>query len=322
MKNLLSVGKNVYMKEGTATAIKDAQCIFFDCDGVLVDVRCSYDETICKTVDILLERFAGVKKNPVPITVPIIDAFKVSGGFNDEVDLAYAASLCIAHGMSEEYVLNAAQAADSTGLESVEKYLADSPKAAMMREKLAYPADGKGIVYDIFDSVFYGDELYASLDRNDVGVRQKPGLVERDKIILDSKLALDLKSRFGRKPGIVTGRGMFSISHTLGDLLENFDLKNSAFLEDEPRKMAKPNPESLIRCMEGMGIENAIFVGDSSEDLLLAQRACESGRTVTFCGIIGTSLDPRKKLELFDSMGAQMAVDSVLLLPEILSRGS
>ena len=128
MKNLLSVGKNVYMKEGTATAIKDAQCIFFDCDGVLVDVRCSYDETICKTVDILLERFAGVKKNPVPITVPIIDAFKVSGGFNDEVDLAYAASLCIAHGMSEEYVLNAAQAADSTGLESVEKYLADSPK--------------------------------------------------------------------------------------------------------------------------------------------------------------------------------------------------
>ena len=182
-------------------------------------------------MDILLERFAGVKKNPVPITVPIIDAFKVSGGFNDEVDLAYAASLCIAHGMSEEYVLNAAQAADSTGLESVEKYLADSPKAAMMREKLAYPADGKGIVYDIFDSVFYGDELYASLDRNDVGVRQKPGLVERDKIILDSKLALELKSRFGRKPGIVTGRGMFSISHTLGDLLENFDMENSAFLD-------------------------------------------------------------------------------------------
>ena len=174
----------------------------------------------------------------------------------------------------------------------------------------------------INDSVFYGDELYASLDRNDVGVRQKPGLVERDKIILDSKLALDLKSRFGRKPGIVTGRGMFSISHTLGDLLENFDMENSAFLEDEPRKMAKPNPESLIRCMEGMGIENAIFVGDSSEDLLLAQRACESGRTVTFCGIIGTSLDPRKKLELFDNMGAQMAVDSVLLLPEILNRGS
>ena len=63
---------------------------------------------------------------------------------------------------------------------------------------------------------------------------------------------------------------MFSISHTLGDLLENFDMENSAFLEDEPRKMAKPNPESLIHCMEGMGIENAIFVGDSSEDLLLA----------------------------------------------------
>ena len=188
----------------------------------------------------------------------------------------------------------------------------------MMRENISC----RWFVYDIFDSVFYGDELYASLDRNDVGVRQKPGLVERDKIILDSKLALDLKSRFGRKPGIVTGRGMFSISHTLGDLLENFDLENSAFLEDEPRKMAKPNPESLIRCMEGMGIENAIFVGDSSEDLLLAQRACESGRTVTFCGIIGTSLDPRKKLELFDNMGAQMAVDSVLLLPEILNRGS
>ena len=35
----------------------------------------------------------------------------------------------------------------------MEKY-PDSPKAAMMREKLVYPADGKGIVYDIFDLYF------------------------------------------------------------------------------------------------------------------------------------------------------------------------
>ncbi len=319
MKKLLPAGNGAYMEKNAAAAVSKAQCIFFDCDGVLVDVSSSYDETIRRTVDILLERFAGLEKNPVPVTVQIIDAFKALGGFNNEIDLAYAASLCIAHGMNEEYVMSAAHAADSTGLESVEKYLADSPKAAMLREKLAYPGDGKGIVYDIFDSVFYGAELYASLNRKDVGVLQKSGLIEHDKIIINDNIISNLTTMFGRKPGIVTGRGMYSIRHTLKDMLESFDLKNSVFLEDELRKMAKPNPESLVRCMSGMGIERAIFVGDSSEDLLLAQGASKFGRTVTFCGIIGTSLDPMEKLELFDRMGAPMAVDSVLLLPNVLS---
>ena len=48
-------------------------------------------------------------------------------------------------------------------LDKISVVLADSPKAAMMREKLAYPAEyGKGIpcLHDIFDSVFYGfDEV-------------------------------------------------------------------------------------------------------------------------------------------------------------------
>ncbi|KKL54404.1 hypothetical protein LCGC14_2265730, partial [marine sediment metagenome] len=31
------------------------------------------------------------------------------------------------------------------------------------------------------------------------------------------------------------------------ELLEQFDLKHSVFLEDESRELAKPNPSSLIR---------------------------------------------------------------------------
>ncbi|MDI1495997.1 MAG: phosphatase [Cenarchaeum symbiont of Oopsacas minuta] len=320
---MISIGKGVYARKDIAAQINAAQCIFFDCDGVLVNVAKSYDNTIRKTVDILLDRFAGIEKNPIPVTAEIIEAFKASGGFNDEIDLTYAVSLCIVAASGDsQYVMHVADAADSTGLASVEEYLANVPKVCKLRNKLAYPGDGHGgLVYDIFDSIFYGSKLYASMNRDDVGVSQKSGLIDYDKVIMDANLAPNLTTRFGRKPGIVTGRGMLSIRHTLGRMLDDFDVENSLFLEDEPRKMAKPNPESLVHCMAGMGIERSIFVGDSIEDLILSQRALESDKKVTFCGVIGTSLDPQKKLELFEDKGAHMAVDSVLRLPQVLTAG-
>ena len=39
----------------------------------------------------------------------------------------------------------------------------------------------------------------------------------------------------------------------------------------------------------------------------------------TFCGIIGTSKNPSKKLELFDKNGAFVVLDSILDLPKLLN---
>jgi len=102
-------------------------------------------------------------------------------------------------------------------------------------------------------------------------------------------------------------------------MLKTFDLKNSVFLEDESRSMAKPNPESLIRCISGMNSKITLYVGDSMEDFIMAKKATILGSETIFCGIIGTSKDPEKKLKLFQNNEAVLILDSINLIPKILN---
>ncbi|KAG2474680.1 MAG: hypothetical protein NPMRth3_4370001, partial [Nitrosopumilales archaeon] len=77
-----------------AISLNDVDAIIFDCDGVLIDVTNSYDEAIIKTTDFILKEYAKVS-NAIPVTSQIIDAFKKTGGFNDEVDLTYASIISL-----------------------------------------------------------------------------------------------------------------------------------------------------------------------------------------------------------------------------------
>ena len=118
---------------------------------------------------------------------------------------------------------------------------------------------------------------------------------------------------------MVTGRGKESVKYSLKNLLYEFDLKNSAFLEDESRDLAKPNPESLLCSIDGMNCNNVIYVGDSMEDFIMSKKATEINYNIIFCGIIGTSKDPQKKLELFEQNGVKLVLDSINLLPKVLN---
>ena len=74
--------------------IKKLDSIVFDCDGVLIDVSNSYDLTIKKTVDFILKEMTQVKESGL-VTTKMIEGFKASGGFNDEIDVTYALILAI-----------------------------------------------------------------------------------------------------------------------------------------------------------------------------------------------------------------------------------
>ena len=68
--------------------------LIFDCDGVLIDITKSYDQTIIITTKYILETFTKITDS-IDIDFKIIDGFKSTGGFNDEVDLTYAAIFSI-----------------------------------------------------------------------------------------------------------------------------------------------------------------------------------------------------------------------------------
>jgi HAD superfamily hydrolase (TIGR01548 family) len=319
---LTKMDDGIYVND--TASLNDVDAIIFDCDGVLIDVTNSYDKAIIKTTDFILKKFAKIS-NAIPLTTKIIEAFKKTGGFNDEVDLTYASiiSLTAANKLNKDgtkFIFQVIENANQTGIKSVEKYL-DSLYADIseIRKKLDYPGrHSENLLYSVFDQLFYGPELYKKLFDKKSQFNEK-GFIENDKVIVTKELLYNLKKKFNNKISIVTGRGYDSIRYSLKELLDQFNTKNSVFLEDEPRKLAKPNPESLLRSIKGLNSFHTIFVGDSMEDLIMAKKATENGNKTTFCGIIGTSKEPDEKKSFFEKNGVTLILDSIQLLPKVLN---
>ena len=313
----------IYTDDSISDDLISVDGIIFDCDGVLIDITKSYDLTIDKTVKYVLENFSQIT-NCIEINSKIIDGFKSSGGFNDEVDLTYASILSLVaakklNKSQHEFIFDVISNTDSSGTSSVEKYLEKFVDISDIKNKLSYPGTHHdNLLYKIFDQIFYGPEFYSKLFKHKSQFLE-PGLIENDIIIVNNFLIEKLEKRFSSKFSIVSGRGKESIRYSLKSLLDKFDLKNSAFLEDEPRELAKPNPESLVRSINGMNCNYCIYVGDSMEDFIMAKKATEQGCKTTFCGIRGTSKNPQDKLELFQHNGAKLVLESINSLPKMLN---
>ncbi len=320
---LTKQSEGIYIDNSGIDVLNEIDAVIFDCDGVLIDVSKSYDQAILKTTQYVLENFAKINDS-IDVDFKIIDGFKSTGGFNDEVDLTYAAiiSLVAAKKLEKDqtsFIFNVIKNADSSGILSVEKYLENQVDISDIKKQLSYPGvHHENPLYQIFDQLFYGPELYQKLFKNSSKFSES-GLIEQDDVILNNLLIEKLQKKFDSKIAIVTGRGKESISYSLKTLLEKFDLKNSVFLEDESRELAKPNPQSLLDSIKGMNSVLTLFVGDSMEDFIMAKKATDLGSKTIFCGIIGTSKNPQEKLELFEQNEAMLVLDSINLLPKVLN---
>ena len=101
--------------------------IIFDCDGVLIDIRNSYDKTIKETVRYVVNKITNVDINNF-VTSTLISSFKRSGGFNNEVDLSYSIIISIIAAIRlkihyRKFILDVVENLDVNGISSVENYL-------------------------------------------------------------------------------------------------------------------------------------------------------------------------------------------------------
>jgi phosphoglycolate phosphatase-like HAD superfamily hydrolase len=99
-------------------------CALFDVDGVLVDIRRSYNEAIKETVGFVLKK-AGIKHRNL-VTDRLILKFRESGGFNNDTDTSYAIVLAAmanpgrTAAQARKFLFTVAENADSTGVDSLE----------------------------------------------------------------------------------------------------------------------------------------------------------------------------------------------------------
>ena len=186
-------------------------------------------QTIIITTKYILETFTTITDS-IDIDFKIIDGFKSTGGFNDEVDLTYAAILSIVAAKKlkkdqTEFIFNVIKNSDSTGIKSVETFLKKQIDISEIISQLSYPGSHKeNILYQIFDQLFYGPKLYLKLFNNSSKFSE-PGLIENDDVIFNNNLSEKLQEKFGTQISMVTGRGKESVSYSLKNLLGKFDLK-------------------------------------------------------------------------------------------------
>ena len=299
--------------------------IIFDCDGVLIDVTKSYDTTINRTISYVLKEIAEITVD-TPLSNELLLKFKSTGGFNDEIDITYAGVLCFiaAKKLNKDptkLILDVIDNADDSGITCIENFLSDEigTDISDVKARLAYPSTDKNdLIHSTFDQLFFGPELYNKIFQRESKFSEK-GFIENDQVIVNSELIEVLKKKFNDKIAIVTGRGFNAISSSLKEILNQFDVGNSVFLEDESRDLAKPNPQSLIRAMKGLNSKNCLYVGDSMEDMFLAQKASELGFQATFCGIYGSGKLPEARKKMFIDQDVSMILESINFLPKILN---
>jgi HAD superfamily hydrolase (TIGR01548 family) len=308
-------GQGIFIEDSISETIGQIDGVIFDCDGVLVDVSKSYDLAIKQTTAFILKKFANLES--IPITTEMIDGFKDTGGFNDEVDVTYASILSLSAAKKlgvdpEKFILDVINNADKTGIESVEKFL-DSQNVDLseIRKKLDYPGSrSNNPLIQIFDQIFYGPKLYEKIFHKKSQFIEL-GLIENDLVLITAELLSSLKKKFGNKLAIVTGRGKESIGYSLKELLDEFNVASCVFLEDESRDLAKPNPKPLIMAIEKLKTSHCLYVGDSMEDLMMANEANKMGRKVTFCGIYGTNKNPHLKRQFFEKNRVPIILESI-----------
>jgi len=298
--------------------------IIFDCDGVLIDVTESYDTTINRTISYVLKEIADITVG-TPLTNEMLLKFKSTGGFNDEIDITYAGILCFiaAKKLNKDptkLILDVINNADDSGITYIENFLNKiDVDISNVKARLGYPSiDKNDLIHSTFDQLFFGPELYNTIFQKESKFTEK-GFIENDQIIVNFELIQALKKKFNDKIAIVTGRGFNAINSSLKEILNQFNVENSVFLEDESRDLAKPNPQSLIRAMKGLNSKNCLYVGDSMEDMILAQKASKLGFQATFCGIYGSGKLPEARKKMFMDKDVSMILESINFLPKILN---
>jgi len=320
--------------------------IIFDIDGVLIDVKKSYNEAIKNTVKFVVRNL--IKKDLKDlITDQIILKFRQTGGFNNDTDTSYAIILALLsypdlqNANLEKFLIDVAEHADETGIDSVEKYIKKLTSNKIfpnyfknidkILDYLNYPGKvGDSIVSTIFDEFFYGQELF--LKRYKIKSKYYFGkpLIEKDRIVITDNTIRKLIERFNSKIAMVSGRSKIAAAYALDNKFYLLNEKNSIFLEDEDRKFAKPNPYGLKKVINKINTSDILYCGDSIEDLIMARRAedelnqknLKTKISIVFCGIYGCSSNKDELISKFMEKKADIIIKSVNDLPHILNKVS
>jgi len=337
-------GKEFAVNRSTTDIIVKVDAVAFDCDGVLIDARKSYDETIRLVVESMVEEVTEVKLRLARTVPRLIATIRRTGGFNSDWDTSYALTLFALVALQQreqgrsaiEELANVTarfgSAPRGRGQEAVDSFLeAEFPSMKesldSARAYLAYPrTPPEGRMTTAFDELYFGAALYKKIHGVKSSAPRTKGLIELERILVDRKTLESLEKKLGgARLAMITGRPLVGTEHSLGKLMRYFDKDASIFIGDadidldlraDYDRMRKPSPEALIRARQKLSSETLLYVGDSAEDLMMVQNARRRWvEGLLFAGVYQTSPVPGDQASFFEREGSDLVVETVNQVP-------
>lgn len=345
------------VRVASVSKLRLIDAVLFDCDGVLVDSRESYDRAIELTVLHFLSRMLGLEVSRGFPIHRFVEALRRTGQFNNDIDTTATIIVATIASLPDEItvrgneptptdaanrvrsvstltnqVLGLLEMAQDGFLPFVSRIKERFPKQVTcideLLERLSYPGGvPSSPLARVFNEYYYGPSLAGQLHGISPNLGLEKGLIDSEKIMISADTLRCLSSFLPNgKMGIVSGRSRLGTEYTLRDLIRFFRNGPMVFLEDHDANPnasqlipGKPSPEGLLLAADTMGnCRGILYVGDSMEDLLMIQRANLRRPYFTFCGVASTSGND-SRASVLARRGADAILESVNDLPGLLA---
>lgn len=340
----------VYLHREFLEKVNDVERLVFDCDGVLINTNNSYRKTIKQTLSLIFKpfpqrKFIGYKE---------IEKLKFTGIYNNDWDTTYALALFLFTTLSKEQAKELIEWLKYKHLKTNFKYEKDNfsiefenflksikldpvndpekystkvchEKGAFNEFKEFIEIIGKptnaqeSFLAKIFDAIYYGEKLFKKIYNIVPPIKILKGNIEIERLYISRRTLSALKMIFDSNMHLLTGRSKISIQHKIKDMEEYFDINNSFFIEDIVRdgiyninEFKKPSPTPLLKLANN---QLTLYIGDSTEDLLLAKKAKEVSKNVFFAGVVKSN-DKMTKAYFIES-NADLIIHSINKLPKV-----
>jgi len=322
-------------------SLADVDAVVFDCDGVLVDARRSYDETIRVVVEEMVKEATGTVVDLRRSAPLLISRIRRTGGFNNDWDTTYALTLFSVAALDGraratklgEIVERFGAEPRKRGVRDADAFLEEDLPGADLRkarELMGYPGTPpESRMATLFDEVYFGSALFRKVRGLAPGSRRR-GLIELEKVLV-RRTTLERLSKIlgGRRLALATGRPYLGTKYTLGRLMDWFDIQASVFIGDADifpelartlEAFRKPSGAALLRARDKLSSKALLYVGDSAEDLMMVKDSRRSWGGASFAGVYQTSPDPERQIGWFEGNGSDVVVRSVNEVPGVLGR--
>jgi phosphoglycolate phosphatase-like HAD superfamily hydrolase len=333
--------------------------VVFDCDGVLIDSRDSYDRAIDVTVAYFLSSIFGLSLNPTFPTRQLVETLRGTGQYNNDIDAAAAILVSIAANLpsgegagslqsrseiveriqetldSEEFVSRVSGLLDaaSQGFSGfVNAVKAELPNSAVcvdgLLERLSYPGGpASSPLSRVFDEYYYGPTLLKQLHGLAPVVGCKTGLIDSEKVLVLPETLRSLSSFLPRsRMGIVSGRSRLGTVYVMGGLMKFFQDGPMVFLEDHDANInatvpipGKPSPQSLLLAAEQAGTSGTILYVGDSAEDLMMTSNAKLVRPNLSFCAVVGAAYSARRASMLAERGADAILESVNDLPALLS---